>query len=165
MRQDLDVMSGEAGTQGGELQEQLAVSQLVMEHAADAIFLLNDAGETVYANPAAEQMFGWSKAELVGNKLHEMVHHLHPDGRPYPMEDCPLGRVFFSGKSLQSHEDTFFHKDGRPVPVACSNAPSSAKASSKAASSSSATRRTSGARSRRWPRARRASGSWRTAPR
>jgi PAS domain S-box-containing protein len=123
MRQDLDVMSGEAGTQGGELQEQLAVSQLVMEHAADAIFLLNDAGETVYANPAAEQMFGWSKAELVGNKLHEMVHHLHPDGRPYPMEDCPLGRVFFSGKSLQSHEDTFFHKDGRPVPVACSNAP------------------------------------------
>jgi PAS domain S-box-containing protein len=105
------------------LRERLAFSQLVMEHAADAVFLLNEEGRTVYANPAAERMFGWSKAEFEGRKLHEVVHHRHPDGRPYPMEDCPLGRVFFSGQSLYSHEDTFFHKDGSPVPVACSNAP------------------------------------------
>jgi PAS domain S-box-containing protein len=107
----------------GELPDQLAVSQLVMEHAADAIFLLNGKGETVYANPAAERMFGWSRSELGGRKLHEIVHSRHPDGRPYPMEDCPLGRVFFSGQSLHSHEDIFFHKDGRAIPVACSNAP------------------------------------------
>jgi PAS domain S-box-containing protein len=94
-----------------------------MEHAADAVFLLNEEGRTVYANPAAERMFGWSKPELEGRKLHELVHDRHPDGRPYPMEDCPLGRVFVGGRSLYSHEDTFFHKDGRPVPVACSNAP------------------------------------------
>jgi PAS domain S-box-containing protein len=105
------------------LQDQIAISQLVMEHAADAVFLLNDAGETVYANPAAEAMFGWSKAELRGRKLHDLVHDRYPDGRPYPMDECPLGRVFFSGESLQSHEDTFFHKDGHAVHVACSNAP------------------------------------------
>ncbi|MGA9583550.1 MAG: PAS domain S-box protein [Allosphingosinicella sp.] len=105
------------------LRERLAYSQLVMEHAADAVFLLNEEGRTVYANPAAERMFGWSKAELEGRKLHEVVHQRHPDGTHYPMEDCPLGRVFFNGESLYSHEDTFFHKDGRPVPVACSNAP------------------------------------------
>lgn len=112
-----------ASDQVSELREQLAFSQLVMEHAADAVFLLNDEGRTVYANPAAERMFGWSKSELKGRKLHEIVHDRHPDGSPYPMEDCPLGRVFFSGESLFSHEDIFFHKDGRPVPVACSNAP------------------------------------------
>ncbi|PSJ36634.1 PAS domain S-box protein [Allosphingosinicella deserti] len=105
------------------LEEQLAVSRLVMEHAADAVFLLSESGETVYANPAAEAMFGWSKAELYGRKLHELVHDRHPDGRPYPMEDCPLGRVFFSGQSLRSHEDVFFHKGGSPVFVECSNAP------------------------------------------
>ncbi|QAY76729.1 PAS domain S-box protein [Sphingosinicella sp. BN140058] len=105
------------------LQEQLAISRLVMEHAADAIFLLNASGETVYANPAAEAMFGWSKAELTGRKLHERVHDRHPDGRPYPMEDCPLGRVFFNGRSLRAHQDVFFHRDGRPVFVECSNAP------------------------------------------
>jgi PAS domain S-box-containing protein len=123
MQQDSSGTPGRAATDRlSELQEQLAVSQLVMEHAADAVFLLNEEGETVYANPAAEAMFGWTMPELARRKLHELVHYRHPDGRPYPMDDCPLGRVFFSGKSLYSHEDTFFHKDGRPVPVACSNA-------------------------------------------
>ena len=112
-----------ASEQVSELRERLAFSQLVMEHAADAVFLLNQEGCTVYANPAAERMFGWRRSELEGRRLHEVVHDRHPDGRPYPMQDCPLGRVFFNGESLFSHEDTFFHKDGRPVPVACSNAP------------------------------------------
>jgi PAS domain S-box-containing protein len=117
------VPDGAGGDRVSELQEQLAFSQLVMEHAADAIFLLNDEGRTVYANPAAERMFGYARSEFEGRKLHEVIHDRHPDGSPYPMEDCPLGRVFFSGRSLYSHEDTFFHKDGRPIPVACSNAP------------------------------------------
>ncbi|HEX8480864.1 MAG TPA: PAS domain S-box protein [Allosphingosinicella sp.] len=124
MRQDLSGRpEGPEGDPVSRLHEKLAVSQLVMEHAADAIFLLNEEGRTVYANPAAERMFGWSKAELEGRKLHEVVHDRYPDGRPYPMDECPLGRVFFNGESLYSHEDIFFRKDGRPVPVACSNAP------------------------------------------
>src|SRR3712207_3622779 len=92
--QDLD--GAPAGTDGvSALRERLAFSQLVMEHAADAVFLLNEEGCTVYANPAAERMFGFSKSELEGRKLHDIVHHSHPDGRAYPMQDCPLGRVFF----------------------------------------------------------------------
>ncbi|HEX8126604.1 MAG TPA: PAS domain S-box protein [Allosphingosinicella sp.] len=114
---------GAAGDRLSELRDRLAFSQLVMEHAADSIFLLNDEGRTVYANPAAERMFGYSRSEFEGRKLHDVIHDRHPDGSPYPMEDCPLGRVFFNGLSLYSHEDTFFHKDGSPVPVACSNAP------------------------------------------
>jgi PAS domain S-box-containing protein len=124
MRQDSSGRpEGSAADSVGRLHEKLAVSQLVMEHAADAIFLLNEEGRTVYANPAAERMFGWTRAELEGRKLHEVVHDRYPDGRPYPMDECPLGRVFFNGESLYSHEDIFFHKDGRAVPVACSNAP------------------------------------------
>src|SRR5688500_560595 len=124
MRQDLSgAPVGAEPDPVNALRERLAFSQLVMEHAADAVFLLNEEGRTVYANPAAERMFGWSRAELEGRKLHDVVHDRHPDGTPYPMEQCPLGRVFFSGQSLYSHEDTFFHRDGRPVPVACSNAP------------------------------------------
>ena len=124
MRQDLSgAPVGAESDPVSALREQLAFSQLVMEHAPDAVFLLNEEGCTLYANPAAERMFGWSKSELEGKKLHEVVHDRHPDGTPYPMEECPLGRVFFNGETLYSHEDTFFHKDGHAVPVACSNAP------------------------------------------
>jgi PAS domain S-box-containing protein len=106
----------------GDLDDDLAVARLVTEHAADAIFLLDGEGCTTFANPAAEALFGWPLSELKGMTLHEVVHYKHPDGRPYPMDECPLGQVFASGRSLKLHEDVFFHKDGSPVPVACSNA-------------------------------------------
>lgn len=44
----------------GEFENDLAIAQLVTEHAADAIFLLDGDGRTTFANPAAEEMFGWS---------------------------------------------------------------------------------------------------------
>jgi PAS domain S-box-containing protein len=102
--------------------EGLGISQLILDNAADAIFLLDSAGRTTVANPAAEEMFGWSGAELHGKKLHDVIHYRRPDGSPFPMSECPLGHVFSTGESLKLHEDTFFHKDGSPIPVACSNA-------------------------------------------
>lgn len=38
------------------------------------------------------------------------------------MEDCPLGEVFATGRSLERHSDVFFDRQGRQVPVSCSNA-------------------------------------------
>lgn len=103
-------------------EDQLAFGALIAEHAADAIFLLDAEGRTTYANPAAEEMFGWSQDELRGKTLHEVVHYQHPDGRPFPIDTCPLGQVFMTGRSLQLHDDVFFRRDGTAVPVTCSNA-------------------------------------------
>lgn len=95
---------------------------IITAHAIEAIFLLDKEGRTVFANPAAEKMFGWSMEELVGKKLHDVVHHHHADGREFPMEECPLGDVFATGRSLERHADIFFDRNGRQVPVSCSNA-------------------------------------------
>jgi PAS domain S-box-containing protein len=108
----------------GELnfRDPTTIARLITDHAADGIFLLDDQGRTTFVNPAGEVMFGWSGEELEGLKLHDVIHHHHPDGRPFPMSECPLGNVFQTGQSLKAHEDVFFHRDGRKVPVACSNA-------------------------------------------
>lgn len=108
--------------EGVEAADAVGVARLITDHAADAIFLLDSEGKTTFANPSAEDLFGWSAAELKGNKLHDLVHHHHPDGEPFPMSECPLGQVFATGRTLKLHEDVFFHRDGRQVPVACSNA-------------------------------------------
>ncbi|PVE22210.1 hypothetical protein DC522_22180 [Microvirga sp. KLBC 81] len=80
-------------------------------------------GRTVPATAAAEQTFGWMKEELSGKVLHDVVHHHYPDGRPFPMSECPLGHVFEIHRLVKKHEDVFFHRNGTPVHVACSNAP------------------------------------------
>lgn len=99
-----------------------AIGQLITDHASDAIFLLDQEGRTTFVNPAGAEMFGWRPDELYGLKLHDIIHYRHPDGTPFPMCECPLGHVFETGRSLKMHEDVFYHRDGREVPVACSNA-------------------------------------------
>lgn len=113
----LPLGSGEAP----ELSVDLA--NLVVETAADSIFVMDTEGRTVFANPAAERTFGWLQAEMRGKLLHDMLHHHYPDGRPFPMSECPLGDVFLRHRTLDKHEDVFFHRDGSMVHVACSNAP------------------------------------------
>ncbi|HLL55468.1 MAG TPA: ATP-binding protein [Myxococcaceae bacterium] len=103
---------------GGELTQ-----QAVIPAATDALYMLDAAGRVTYLNPAAEQMFGWSAAECMGVTLHDRIHFERPDGRPYPMSECPLGGVLASGHPITNHEDVFIHKDGTHVPVLCSNAP------------------------------------------
>jgi PAS domain S-box-containing protein len=109
-----------AGATGPQLHD---LAELVVENAADAIFVMDPEGRTLFANAAAERTFGWLKHELVGHALHDMLHHHYPDGRPFPMVECPLGRVFSSYERLEKHEEVFFHRNGDPIHVACSNAP------------------------------------------
>ena len=104
------------------LGDDASIAGLITANAADAIFLMDGEGRTLYTNPAAERMFGWSSDELLNSLLHNIVHHHRPDGRPFPMEECPLGDVFVTGRTLVAHEDVFFHRDGRQIPVSCSNA-------------------------------------------
>ena len=105
------------------LAQQLGLLTAITDSAADAIFVADGEDRVTLINPAAERIFGWSREELTGRKLHDAIHDRHPDGSPYPVSECPLSRVYATGETLVRHEDVFFRKDGSQVPVACSNAP------------------------------------------
>ena len=99
------------------------LTDLLASHAAEALYMMDAQGGVTFANPAAERMFGWSQRELLGRKLHEVLHHQRPDGTPFPMDTCPLGQVMVSGRAMLDHEDHFIHRNGSFIPVHCSNAP------------------------------------------
>ena len=106
-----------------QLARQIDLLTAITDSAADAIFVSDGEERITFMNPAAERIFGWSREELMGRKLHDAIHHRYPDGRPFPASECPLRRVYATGETLVGREDVFFRKDGSPVPVACSNAP------------------------------------------
>jgi two-component system, cell cycle sensor histidine kinase and response regulator CckA len=105
------------------LQYQVNLSDAIANNAAEALFLIDSEGRTTFANPSAEQMFGWSHEELVGQFLHQKLHYRRPDGSPYPFEECPHMQVLVTEKTLRGQEDFFVHRDGRILPVTCSTAP------------------------------------------
>ncbi len=105
------------------LQYQLNLSDAIAANAAEALLLVDSEGRTTFANPSAEEMFGWSREELIGQPLHEKLHYRRADGSHYPVEECPHMKVLATEETLRGQEDQFVHKDGRTVPVTCSIAP------------------------------------------
>jgi len=106
-----------------QLHYQLNFTKLITENAAESLFLLDAEGRVTFINRAAERLFGYTRDELMGNLLHDRLHHQKPGGKPVPADECPLVRVFNSGTTLADHEDVFYNKNGAPIDVSCSNAP------------------------------------------
>jgi PAS domain S-box-containing protein len=94
-----------------------------MTNIAEGLVMLDAQGRIIYMNPAAETLFGWSSAELLGKDIHEKTHYKHPDGSPYAAPDCPLLHVLRSGVPIREHEDLFIRKDGSFLPVVFSASP------------------------------------------
>jgi PAS domain S-box-containing protein len=74
-------------------------------------------------NPAGVKMLGFTFEELRQKPLHYMIHHHHPDGSLYPVEECPLGRTLPENTPMLAHEDVFIRKDGTYFPVICAASP------------------------------------------
>ncbi len=83
---------------------------------------MDDLQVCVYMNPAAEQLTGYTLAEVQGAPLHDFVHHTRPDGSPYPLEECPIDRAAPSNMQERG-EEVFVHKDGTLYPVTFTASP------------------------------------------
>ncbi|MFC1455148.1 PAS domain-containing protein [Microvirga arabica] len=113
-------------TAAKEAEEALRQSQrrlnAVLNNASVSIFLMDDQQHCVYMNAAAEKLTGYTLAEVTGRPLHDVIHHTHPDGSHFPLEDCPIDRAFPEEHQVQG-EEVFVHKDGSFYPVAFTASP------------------------------------------
>lgn len=90
---------------------------------AEGLCVIDPEGRLTYMNPAAERILGWRSDEVRGRILHDTVHHMRPDGSPYPRRECPLVRSITAGETVAGHEDVWLHRDGTFVPIVCSATP------------------------------------------
>jgi PAS domain S-box-containing protein len=89
----------------------------VADSMGDGLCTLDIEGRIVYANPRAEEMLGWSSAELVGQDLHATVHHTRPDGSPYPAGECPMVEARRTGGAARVDDDFLVVRSGTLLPV------------------------------------------------
>ena len=62
-------------------------SRLLLESAEEGIFGVAEDGLVNFINPAGVAMLGFEADELIGQKIHPLIHHTRPDGTPYPIEE------------------------------------------------------------------------------
>ncbi|MCP5230185.1 ATP-binding protein [Accumulibacter sp.] len=95
----------------------------ILESMAEGLYGTDDTGRISYANAAAEQILGWSIDELLGRNPHQLFHHSHADGTPYPLAECLLDRARLRQEVYRSADECFWRKDGGSVRVELTAAP------------------------------------------
>jgi PAS domain S-box-containing protein len=94
------------------LQRALDFDETVMLSMDEGLYTVDTEGRLTFMNPAAQKIFGWTLDEIIGRHMHDLTHHTHPDGRPFPREDCVALKVLREGKTVSEHQDFFIRKDG-----------------------------------------------------
>jgi PAS domain S-box-containing protein len=104
------------------LRRQNEITYTIADNAARPLFLIDDQQRCTYLNPAAEQMTGFSLAEVRGLPLHETVQHTRPDGAPHAPGESLLDLARSERERMRA-EEIFIHKDGHAYPVTITASP------------------------------------------
>ena len=97
--------------------------RLILASTGDGLFGLDDEGNATFANPAACEILGYTSDELIGQPVHELVHHSLPDGTHLPRSECRMGEAIRSGAQAEVDDEVLWHKDGQAIPVEYSARP------------------------------------------
>ena len=91
---------------------------LLLDSTAEAIFGVNIQCRCTFVNRACVELLGYDAAEeLLGQPIHELIHHTHADGRPYPAADCPALPRESLREKRHVESEVFWRKDGTSLPV------------------------------------------------
>ena len=91
--------------------------QLILNAMGEGVYGLDLQGNVTFVNPAAASMINWEMADLIGQSMHQVLHHSHPDGSHYPRECCPIYAAFRDGSTRRITDEVFWRKDGTSFPV------------------------------------------------
>jgi PAS domain S-box-containing protein len=95
-----------------DVQEALVISGQI------PLWLVDGDDRIAFVNDAAVQILGYdSDDELIGRPSHDSVHYKHPDGSPFPTEDCPITHATRRGEPVVIERDWWVRKDGSMLPI------------------------------------------------
>ncbi|MEJ1343481.1 MAG: response regulator [Candidatus Sedimenticola sp. (ex Thyasira tokunagai)] len=100
-----------------------AMNRQILQSAGEGIYGLDEKGKVTFVNPAAANMVGWKVEELLGNSLHEILHHSKVDGSPYPYEACRICTAAIDGQKDAIIGEVIWRKDGSCYPVELTTTP------------------------------------------
>lgn len=97
--------------------------QALLDSTGEGIYGIDEQGRCTFANRAASRKLGYSPDEMLGQNMHQLIHHTHPDGTPYQEVDCPIFRAAQSGNATRSEDDVLFRRDGTSFAAEYSSSP------------------------------------------
>ena len=101
----------------GSSDELPAELRLILNAFGGGLCGLDAKGNVTFCNDALLRMTGYCTGELIGNSLHELVHHSRPDGTKYPAAECAFEKAIYSHKAIHMLGEFLWRKDGTRFPA------------------------------------------------
>jgi len=101
-----------------EIEKRQKYLESVLHHTPDAIVTLDAESRITEWNPGAELVFGYSRDEVLGNNIHDLI--AGPEVRE---EALILSEKIYAGEKIQQMETIRYRKDGSPVNVIMAASP------------------------------------------
>ena len=90
----------------------------ILKSSGEAFYAVDREGRTTLCNQAFLTLLGFAhEQDAVGHKLHDLIHHTHPDGSRYDKTDCPIYVCAASGKPAHVDDESFYSLKGEVFPV------------------------------------------------
>ena len=97
--------------------------ELILESAGEGVWGLDREGKITFGNRAAKEILGWEIEQVLGQSSHDLHHHSHEDGTPYPRDECPIYASLKDGEVHHVCNEVFWHTSGKPIPVEYTSTP------------------------------------------
>jgi PAS domain S-box-containing protein len=92
--------------------------RLLLDATEEGIYGVDREGHCTFINQAALRMLGYARAQdLLGQNLHERIHHTLPDGTSYPVERCRVRLATLAGETAHADDEVHWRADGTSFPV------------------------------------------------
>ncbi|MBU1192757.1 MAG: sigma 54-interacting transcriptional regulator [Gammaproteobacteria bacterium] len=106
-----------------ELRHLRTMHELILDAAGEGIYGFDSDGMGTFGNAASIEILGWKPEDMIGKRAHDVHHHSHADGTPYPHTECPIYAALRDGEVHHVDDEVFWHVDGTPVPVEYTSTP------------------------------------------
>jgi len=87
------------------------ISQL-LEATDQGIYGIDLNGNCTFINKAGLIDLGYQHDECIGINMHDLIHHSHSNGLPYPEEECPISCAKETGVGYRIDNEVLWRKDG-----------------------------------------------------
>jgi PAS domain S-box-containing protein len=92
--------------------------RLLLDSTAEAIFGIDLEGRCTFCNPACLRALGYERVdELLGNDMHDLIHHTRADGTLLPVEECRIRRALRAGEGTHVEDEVLWRVNGTSFPA------------------------------------------------
>jgi PAS domain S-box-containing protein len=95
----------------------------IAETMGEGLYVVDQDGCVTFANAEAGRLLGWDPRDLLGKDAHDLFHRQTAEGEQISAGTCGILRVARQGGRYVSEEETYWHREHRPLAVAVSASP------------------------------------------